>query len=150
VLALQSDDPGLQVYEHDEPLQLAADAFVSLHASPQALQSLVEFSCAHVLPHNVPVQVHAPVTQSGVGCAHAIASCQAPLVLQVCVVLTLQFVWPGAHWPEQMPLTQVWLVHATPFPHVPPVVHVWTSLPVAEHVVWFGAHTPVHRPFMHV
>ena len=73
------------------------DAFVRLHTSPQALQLLVVIERVHALPaaQVVSVQVHAPFTQLGVGCAQVVTFCQAPLVLQVCVVLPLQFVWPG-------------------------------------------------------
>jgi hypothetical protein len=53
------------------PLQVADDAFVRLHASPQALQLLVVFRVVHVVPpHRVSLQVHAPLVQSGCGCAH--------------------------------------------------------------------------------
>jgi hypothetical protein len=93
VPALQSDAPTLQVYAHVEPLQLAADAFLSVHTSPQALQLLVVFSKVHVLlPQVVSVQVHEPLTHIGVGCAQVVWFCQAPLGLQFCVVLPLQFV----------------------------------------------------------
>jgi hypothetical protein len=33
-----------------------------------------------------------------------------PVALQVCGVLPEQFVCPGAHVPEQTPLTHVWLL----------------------------------------
>jgi hypothetical protein len=63
-----------------------------VHTSPHALQSLVVSRAVHVLPQVVCVQVHDPFTQLGVGWAHAVTFCQAPLVLQFCVVLPLQFV----------------------------------------------------------
>ena len=68
---LQLAYPGLHVYEHVVPLQVAAEALVSVQASPQALQLLVVFSCVHVPPHVASVHVQAPWTQLGVGCAHA-------------------------------------------------------------------------------
>jgi hypothetical protein len=95
VAALQSEDadaPVSQVYEHVVPLQLAADAFVRLHLSPQALQFCVVLRRVHVPLHVVSWQVHEPFEQSGVGCAQAVWFCQVPLALQFCVVLPLQSV----------------------------------------------------------
>jgi hypothetical protein len=48
----------------------------------------------------------------------------------------------------QTPLTHVWLLHAVALLQAPLAVQVSTPLP--EHVVWPGAHTPVHTPLMHV
>lgn len=47
-------------------------------------------------------------------------------------------VCPGAHWPVQAPLMQVWLTHAAGLPQEPPALHVWTPLP--EHCVVVGLH----------
>jgi hypothetical protein len=46
------------------------------------------------------------------------------------------------------PETHVWLVQATGLPKLPLDVQVSTPLP--EHVVWLGAHTPVHVPLTQV
>jgi hypothetical protein len=148
VAKLQSDAPVLQPYEHFEPLQVAEDAFVRLHTSPQALQSVGVFSSVQVLPHVVSVQVHDPLTQLGVGCAQVVRFCHVPVVLQFWVVFPLQSVWPGAHTPVHTPFTQVWPLHATSLPYVPLAVQVSTLLP--EHVTWVGAHVPVQTPLMHV
>ncbi len=72
------------------PLQLAADALVGLHLSPQALQLLVVLSSVHVAggpEQEVSWQLHAPLWQSGVGCEqgaqlapavpHDVADCEA-------------------------------------------------------------------------
>ena len=71
VPVLQSEAPALHVYEHFVPLQLAADAFVRLHLSPQALQLFVVFRSVQMPLHVVSWQVHEPLWQSGVGCEHA-------------------------------------------------------------------------------
>jgi len=70
-------------------LQVADEAFVRLHLSPQALQLLVVFSSVHVTggpEHEVSWQLHAPLWQSGVGCEqvpqvapavpHEVADCE--------------------------------------------------------------------------
>jgi hypothetical protein len=146
---LQSEAPALQVYEHDVPLQLAADAFVRVHLSPHALQLLVVFSSVHVVPpHSVSRHVHAPLLQSGLGCVHVVWLTQLPAPPHVCVVLPLQLVWAGAHTPWHAPDTHVWLVQAAGGPHVPLAVQTSTELP--EQVDCPGAHMPVHAPPMHV
>jgi hypothetical protein len=145
---LQSEAPALQVYEHVVPLQLAADALVVVHLSPQALQLLVVSSSVHVPLHSVSVHEHEPLTQKGVGCAQVAWFVQVPVALHVCGVLPLQSVWPGAHVPEHAPATQVWLVHADGAPQAPVLVHASTELP--EHCVWLGAHTPEQAPPLHV
>jgi hypothetical protein len=89
---LQSDVPAWHVYEHVVPLQLALDALVVVQLSPHAVQLLVVLSVVHVEPHVVCWQVHAPLWQSGVGCAHGVWFSQLPEVPQVCGVLPLQFV----------------------------------------------------------
>lgn len=149
VFLLQSEVPALQVYEHFVPLQLADEALVRLHLTPQALQSCVVLSPEHVLSgHVVCVHVQAPFWQVGVGCAQVVTFVHVPVLLHVCVVLPLQFTWPGAHTPEQAPLTHVWFTHADGAPQFPPL-HTSMSLG-ATHWDWPGAHTPVHAPFVQV
>jgi hypothetical protein len=68
--------------------------------------------------------------------------CQVPLALQFCGCWPLHCVWPGAHEPEQAPLTQVELVQVTELPHVPLALQVWTPLPDDEHCVVVGTQSP--------
>jgi hypothetical protein len=71
-------------------LQVAADALVGVHLSPQALQLVVVFSSVHVAggpAHEDSWQLQAPLWQSGVGCEqgaqfapavpHEVADCVA-------------------------------------------------------------------------
>ena len=48
---------------------------------------------------------------------------------QLCTPLPLHCVWPGAHTPVQIPLMQVWLVHATGLPQLPLPPHSCVELP---------------------
>jgi hypothetical protein len=150
---LQSEVPALHIYEHVvATLQVAIEAFVGLHLSPHALQSLVVLSVVHTGPvgslHVVAVQVHTPPWHVGVGCAHVVWFAQLPVGSHVCVVFPLQFVCPGAHTPLQALLTHVWLTHGDGLLHVP-FMHVSSALP-GTHCVCVGAHVPMHMPFMHV
>jgi hypothetical protein len=70
---------------------------------------------------------------------HAVPPTQPPLVLQLCGVLPMHVVCPGAHEPLQTPPTQVWLVHATGFPHAPAALQVSTPLG-APHCLFPGEH----------
>jgi hypothetical protein len=51
-------------------LHVALDAFVRLHVSPQALQLVVVLRVVHVPLQRVSLHEHAPLLQSGFGCAH--------------------------------------------------------------------------------
>jgi len=146
---LQSDAPALHVYWQVVPVHVSVEAFVEVHASPQAVQLLVVVRVVHVLPHVVCVQVHPPPTQVGVGCAQGAPLTSLPPPPQVQgTPATLQPTWPGAHEPEQTPETQVVLVQVVPFTHAPPL-HVWMLL-LRPHCTSVGAHTPAHPPLMQV
>ena len=123
----QSEAPALHVYEQVVPVQLAEDAFVAVHTSPQALQFWVVLSSVHVEPQVVSVHVHEPLEQLGVGWAHVARFVHVPVLLHVCGVLPLQFVWPGAQTPEQTPPAHVCagllVVQFVALPQVPLAVH---------------------------
>jgi hypothetical protein len=145
------------------PLQLAAEAFVVVHLSPQALQLLVVVSAVQVPLHTVSgaSHVHEPLTQVGAGCAHA-PQAAPPVPHRV-------FDWEpyGSHTPAlQQPFGQdaalhthcpVLVLHARPVPHATQVAppepqEVLDSLVSGSHVepLQQPAHDPpphVHAPF---
>ena len=80
---------------------------------------------------------HVPPTHGVL--VHGVPPVQPPLPLQLCGVLPMHVVCPGAHEPVQTPPTHVWLVHAAGFPHAPASLQVSTPLPV-PHVLFPGEH----------
>jgi len=112
------------------PLHESADAFVSVHESPHAVQLLVVLSVVQVVPpQSVSLHVHAPLTQNGLGCAHGEPLTQEPVGPHVCGVLPLQLVSPGEQTPSHAPAAHVWLAQAVGGPHVPFAVHCSIEFP---------------------
>ena len=62
----------MHVYEQVDPLHDAAEAWVRVHLSPQALQLVVVLSVVQVPLQSTAGawQLHAPLVQSGLGCEH--------------------------------------------------------------------------------
>lgn len=165
VLELQSDDPLTHVYEHDDPLQVADCAFVRLHLSPHAPQLFVVSSAVQVPLHNVSLQVHAPLLQSGLGCEqgeqfappvpHDVLDCpeygthtsplQHPLGQEVasqthCPVAVLHS-WPVGHAAHVAPFDpQDWFDSPDSGSHVPPPLQQPAHKPPPQ----------LHIPFEHV
>jgi hypothetical protein len=59
----------------------------------------------------------------------AVVPPKVPSDWQVCTLLPLHVVWPGAHTPVQAPLTHVELLHVVPAVHAPAALQVWVWLP---------------------
>jgi hypothetical protein len=71
-----------------------------------------------------------------------------PLAVHEYAELPWHSVCVGAHSPVHVFVTQVWSLHATAVPHVPPALHV-SIAPLPEHCVAPGVHEPVHVPPTH-
>jgi hypothetical protein len=73
----------------------------------------------------------------------------APLALHICGCVPLHPSAPGLHATHaSFRHAGARPVHGTGVPQAPPVVQV--AMPLPEHSVWLGEHTPEHTPPTHV
>ena len=93
-----------------------------------------------------------PPEQEAVACetlvVHATGDPYAPLELQVSTLDPEHVACPGAHVPEQTPLTHVWFTQAVPFCQAPVLSHVCGCVPEA-HCSAPGVHDPEQTPPTH-
>jgi len=124
-------------------------AHVPAHDTPQAPQLWSSVcSSTQTPPQRVAVaQLHAPASQLGVGCAHAVETSQAPSALQVSGASPLQPTAPGVQSPVHAPFTHAWLLQSDGALQAPPS-HASTALPA--HCVAPAAQIPTQAPFSQV